>query len=151
MKTYKSYIKEYNLKVEERNTTFEKVKITTVIDAANYIRKHLYSDDLIIYELFFMLLLNRGNNVIGFVKISQGGLSGTVTDVRMICKYAIDTLATAVIIAHNHPSGNEQPSTHDISMTTKIQQALKLFDVTLLDHVIITENNHYSLSDNGIF
>ena len=102
-------------------------------------------------ETFKMLLLNRANKVLGITTISEGGLSGTVTDVRLIYQYAIKGNASGIIIAHNHPSGNISPSESDMKITNKIKEAGNLLDIQLLDHIIITpEMDLYrSFADEG--
>ena len=89
-------------------------------------------------ESFKMLLLNRANKVLGITTISEGGLSGTVTDVRLIYQFAIKGNACGIIIAHNHPSGNSNPSESDLKITQKIKEAGNLLDIQLLDHIIVT-------------
>ena len=84
------------------------------------------------------------------LKISQGGISGTVVDTKIIAKYCVDTLCSAVILAHNHPSGNLNPSTQDIKITRKIKEGLELLDVKVLDHVILTSDSYYSFADENI-
>ena len=101
------------------------------------------------HEEFWALMLNKANKVIDKVRVSQGGVAGTVVDVRIIVKAAVEKLASSVIIAHNHPSGNPKPSDKDLSITTKLKEAANLFDITLLDHLIITDNECYSFADNG--
>jgi len=93
--------------------------------------------------------LDRANNTAGFAKISQGGTAGTVVDIKIIAKYAVESLSSSVIICHNHPSGNITPSEADINITKKIKDALLLFDIKLTDHIILSENNYYSFADNG--
>lgn len=146
MKEYKSVLPEFYL--GKRETNFKKVKISSSMDAADYIR-NFYHEDIEIYESFFMLILNRANTTVGYVKISQGGIAGTVADIAIIAKYAIDSLASAIIIAHNHPSGNGDPSDNDKRLTTSVANALKLFNINLLDHVILTKASYYSFADNG--
>ena len=146
MKEYKSTISEYSLKYTK--SEIQKTKITTSESASNVIRK-FYFDDINIYESFFILLLNRANNTTGFAKISQGGTAGTCVDIKIIAKYAVESLSSAVIICHNHPSGNKQPSDADLNITRRIKDALLLLDIKLIDHIIITENDFYSFSDNG--
>ena len=101
------------------------------------------------HEEFWALLLNKANKVIDKVRVSQGGVAGTVVDVRIIVKAAVEKLASSVIIAHNHPSGNPKPSDKDLSITKKLKDAANLFDIALLDHLIITDNECYSFADNG--
>ena len=145
-KTYKSTISEYSLKYTK--SEIQKTKITTSESASNVIRK-FYFDDINIYESFFILLLNSQNVTTGFAKISQGGTAGTVVDIKIIAKYAVDSLSPNVIICHNHPSGNKQPSDADLNTTKRIKDALLLLDIKLIDHIIITENDFYSFADNG--
>jgi DNA repair protein RadC len=102
------------------------------------------------HEEFWIVLLNRANLLIDTYRISQGGISGTVTDVRLILKAALDRMATQLILCHNHPSGNLQPSKEDINITHKIYEAGKLLDVQLLDHIIVSATGYYSLADNGL-
>lgn len=129
-------------------TEFPSVKITTPDEAADFIRQ-FYFDDIEIFESFFILLLNQANKTIGYAKISQGGISGTVVDVRIIAKYAIESLATSVILAHNHPSGNLKPSQMDIDITKKIKEGLKILDIKVFDHIILTTNSFYSFESNN--
>jgi DNA repair protein RadC len=98
-----------------------------------------------------MLLLNRANKVLGITTISEGGLSGTVTDVRLIYQYAIKGNASGIIVCHNHPSGNQNPSESDLKITQKIKEAGNLLDIQLLDHIILTpERDLYrSFADEG--
>lgn len=102
-------------------TNFERIKITSSKSAADYIRQ-FYNGDIEIFESFFvLLLLNRQNETIGYAKISQGGVTGTYVDAKIILKYVVDTLASGVIIAHNHPSGALTPSGQDDIITKKIK------------------------------
>lgn len=101
------------------------------------------------HEEFWVLLLSRSNRLIGKVKISQGGVSGTITDIRMILQEALTRLASALILVHNHPSGNLQPSPADLQITKKIKDAAALMDISVLDHLIIGEDNYYSLADEN--
>ena len=102
------------------------------------------------HEEFWILFLNRANRIINRMKISQGGVSGTVTDVRIIFKNAVECLASGIILCHNHPSGNNMPSDADIKITRKIKEAGELMDFQLLDHVIICGREYYSFADNGM-
>jgi len=102
-------------------------------------------------ETVKMLLLNRANKVLGITTISEGGLSGTLMDVRMIYQYAIKGNACGIIIAHNHPSGNSNPSESDQKITQKIKEAGNLLDIQLLDHIILTPEKeiYRSFADEG--
>jgi len=95
------------------------------------------------------MLLNRANKVLGIAQISQGGISGTVTDVRIILQYALKANASGIILCHNHPSGNMEPSESDLKITSKLKEAAIIHDITLLDHLIITNEGYHSLADNG--
>ncbi len=102
------------------------------------------------HEEFWVLFLNRSNKVIDRMKISQGGISGTVTDIRIIMKKAVENLASGIIVCHNHPSGNLTPSDSDTNITRKIKDAGNLMDIQLLDHLIISDRDYYSFADNGL-
>lgn len=149
MKKYKSLIKERVLSVKEGNNGFIKAKITTSTEASSYAR-NFYHDDISIYESFFCIFLNRSNNSIAYSKISQGGTIGTVIDVKIIAKYAVDVLASGVILIHNHPSGSLKPSEQDFSITRHIKEGLNLLDIKVIDHIILSENSFYSFLDNGL-
>lgn len=135
--------------LRKNQTDFQKKKITSSILSNEFIRQ-FYLDDLEIYESFFLLLLNNQNQTIGYAKISQGGITGTVVDVRIVAKYVVDSLATGIILAHNHPSGTLSPSEADKKITEKIKQAMYFFDVKVLDHIILTADSYFSFADNGI-
>ena len=139
-----------SLKIMAEPTNFDKIKITSSKKAQEYARQ-FYESDILIYESTFCLFLNRANYIHQFAKISQGGIVGTVVDIKIILKYAIDTLSSCIILVHNHPSGNVQPSQQDIELTRKLKDACKLCDINLLDHIILTETNYFSLADEGIF
>jgi DNA repair protein RadC len=138
--------KKFDLKATD--SEFTKVKITGSESAEKFIRQ-FYGDDLEIFESFFILLLNRANETIGYAKISQGGIVGTVVDKKILLKYVVDSLASGVIIAHNHPSGTLSPSDADIRITKDVKELCKLVDSALLDHVILTAHSFYSFADNG--
>jgi len=140
-------VKKIDLKISERNTKFKTVNVKTSIDAARFFRK-LYKDDLEIYESFYIAMLDQKNNIIAYALISQGGVSGCVADVRIICKYAIETLCSSVILCHNHPSGDLTPSVSDIDLTNKIKNALELFNIRLLDSLILTADSFCTISNN---
>ena len=148
MKIYKSYSRRIELKSIINEEYFSKVKITNAKDSSNYIRQ-FYKDDISIYESVFILMLNTANNTIGWAKVAQGGVNATVLDPKIVLKFAIDTLASGIIIAHNHPSGQLKPSTADDAITTKIKNACNILDINFLDHIILTEDSYYSYADEG--
>ena len=102
------------------------------------------------YENFCILLLNRANKVLRAVKISDGGITGTVVDPRKVFKIALDNNATSIILGHNHPSGQLSPSDADIKLTRKLKEAGEMLDLPVLDHLIIGDGNYYSFADEGI-
>lgn len=103
------------------------------------------------HEEFWILLLARNRKVIARVKISEGGVAGTVVDTKIIFKHAIENLASYIVLCHNHPSGNLQPSTADIQITKNLKNAAKLLDIDIVDHIIIGNNKYYSFADNDNF
>ena len=104
----------------------------------------------LIHEEFWVILLNRSNHVIKTMFLSKGGVNNTVVDKKIICKYAIEHLANAIILCHNHPSGNLNPSAYDIKITAQISAALTLIDVQLFDHLIVGNNNYMSFADQAM-
>ncbi len=127
--------------------TKEDQKISSSKDAFEILNEKLAD---LPHEEFWMVLLNRANKVIKLESISKGGITGTVVDVRIIAKTAIENNTSSVILAHNHPSGNLKPSQNDLDITKKIKEALRIFDITLFDHLIIGDANYYSFTDEGI-
>jgi DNA repair protein RadC len=101
-------------------------------------------------EEFWVITLNKANKMLSKKKISRGGVSATVVDVKVILKYAVEELASSVVVFHNHPSGNINPSGADKKITEKLKQALALCDIALLDHLIICDHHFYSFSDEGL-
>lgn len=100
------------------------------------------------FEEFWIMLLNRANRIIGKFQISQGGVSGTIADPKRIFQLALENLASSIILCHNHPSGNIQPSKEDIKLTDKIFEGAKILDIKLLDHIIVGDEEYYSFADN---
>lgn len=131
---------------KEQSAT-EKITISQSGDAAALF--HPLLEDLS-HEEFWVLLLNRSNKVIDKFMVSQGGISGTVIDVRIILKTAIEKLASGMILCHNHPSGNLSPSDADKKITKKIKDAATIMEITVLDHVIIAHDQYLSFADEGL-
>lgn len=147
MTKYKKYIS--RIKLIEEPTTFTKKKISQSQDAVKFARP-FFKDHITLYESMFSLILDRAGNTINFVKISQGGTAGTVIDTKIICRAAISDLASSIILFHNHPSGNKNPSESDKKATYKVKEAVSFIDVTLHDHIIITKDDYFSFADNGL-
>jgi DNA repair protein RadC len=126
--------------------TDDKLKITASSDAYEILRPHFQD---IPHEEFWVLYLNRANRVIRKQQISLGGVAGTVADPKIILKSAIETLASGIILAHNHPSGNLSPSTLDHDLTKKMKEAGRLVEIQVLDHIIFGGSKYYSFADEG--
>ena len=148
MKTYKENLSEITLKYKSGEQ--KKVKIKSSKDSFDVMRLFFDQDTLELTESVIALFLNRSNNTIGWIKISQGGISGTVIDIRLVLATALKCAASGIIMAHNHPSGNKQPSHNDITITNKLKDAGNIMDIRLLDHLIITESEYYSMADEGL-
>jgi DNA repair protein RadC len=144
---YKSNIERIKL-VKETSNTIKRAQIKSSRDAYHYC-KWFYDDDIEIFESFWIVLLNRANNTIGYALIGQGGTASCTVDIKIIAKKAIDCLASGVVLCHNHPSGNINPSESDLNLTKKIKEALKFLDIQLVDHVILTKDDYYSFSDHN--
>jgi DNA repair protein RadC len=129
------------------NTAESKPKITCSEDSYAILSASM--EDLHT-EVFKVILLNRNNRVIKISTISEGGVAGTVVDPKVIFKDAIDNLASAIILSHNHPSGNLKPSQADINITKKLVEAGSFLEIRVLDHVIISELGYYSFADEGM-
>lgn len=136
-------------KLTANKCEFEQKKIISSNEAYDY-AKQLYLDDLLIYESSFIMLVNRTSKVIGYAKISQGGVAGTFVDVKIVAKYAVESLCAGVFFIHNHPSGNVKPSLEDRQITDKLKKALSLLDINLIDSIIISDGSYYSFCDEGI-
>ncbi|HEY8938285.1 MAG TPA: DNA repair protein RadC [Cyclobacteriaceae bacterium] len=125
----------------------EKPRITSSADVYDNIKAELID---IPHEEFWVLLLNRANRVTKKKQISLGGVAGTVADPKIIFKFALDELASGIILAHNHPSGNLTASQADIDLTKKLKEAGKLLDIQVLDHLIIAGKRYFSFADEGL-
>lgn len=135
---------EYSITAKKQE--FETVKIHSSQDAYEFAKK-FYHEDILIYESAFVILTNRANNVTGYAKISQGGICGTQVDVRIVAKYAIDSLASGVIFVHNHPSGNLKASMEDQKLSEQIKEGLSILGIRLLDSIIVSDTGFLSMAD----
>ena len=102
------------------------------------------------HEEFHILLLNRANRVLNRVQVSSGGVTGTVVDAKQVFKFALENLACNIILSHNHPSGNRQPSEADRTLTRRLCEGAKLLEMTVLDHLIITSSGFFSFAEEGL-
>lgn len=124
----------------------ERIKIINSCDAYNIFRE-LWSDQIELREEFMVLFLNRANHVIGWFRVSIGGTSGTVVDPKILFSVALKCMAHGIILCHNNPSGNLNPSEADKKLTTKIKNGCAMLDITLLDHLVITNDGYFSFAD----
>jgi len=124
--------------------------ISSSADAVDVFREHFDAEEMDYGESFFALYLNQANKVLGIKKISECGISSTLVDVRIIMQAALLCNASGIIVSHNHPSGNLKPSSADLKMTAEIKEAAKILKMSLLDHVILTSESHFSFADDGI-
>jgi DNA repair protein RadC len=124
-----------------------KEKITNSKDAFEIFRSTIGDQP---YEEFWIILLNKANKVIQKCSISEGGISGTVVDPKKIFKIVLDHHASSIILGHNHPSGNVQPSEADHKITSKLKDAGMMLDVAVLDHLIIGDDKYFSFADEGV-
>ncbi len=129
------------------SAALEKTIIKSSRDIAIYLQATLKDYN---YEVFAVVFLNRANKINHFEIISRGGITGTVADPRLILKKALEEDATSIVLCHNHPSGNLQPSRADEELTKKIKEAASYFDIKVIDHIIVSEEGFYSFADEGI-
>jgi len=125
--------------------------IKTSGDTYNHIAKFFPIETISLQEKFVVGYLNAANRLIGVYEMSRGGITNTIVDLRLLLAVALKTASTGVVLAHNHPSGNLKPSNSDREITERVKDACKLFDIKLLDHLILSPNNNYfSFVDEGI-
>jgi DNA repair protein RadC len=125
----------------------QKTIISTSRDIADYLQARLKDYR---HEVFAVLYLNRANKINHFEIISEGGITGTVADPRVILRRALEEDAVNIILCHNHPSGSLKPSRADEQLTSKIKEAARLFDIIVIDHIIVSETGYYSFADEGL-
>jgi DNA repair protein RadC len=147
MNTQKTNLAEIEISYS-RNITTNNTKISCSRDADQVLRRIFPS--LQHREYFYMLCLDRASQVLGFFQVSVGGMNGTIADIRIIFQTAIKANASGIIISHNHPSGNLQPSEADKALTKKIVEAGKLMDISILDHLILSNDGYFSFADENL-
>ncbi len=136
--------------VSYSNSNKEKLKINNSKDSYNVLIACWNQHIIELQEEFKVLLLNRNNQVIGIYPLSRGGVTGTIVDAKLVFSVALKCNASNIIIAHNHPSRNLTPSEADKRITKKLKKAGEYLDITVLDHIIMTKEDFYSFSDNGL-
>lgn len=125
-------------------------KVTSSEDAYRYLLSTYKKGTICYKEYFKVLFLNQANQILGYTLISEGGLTETIADIRLIFQAALLTNSVAIILAHNHPSGNLKPSPEDIRLTKQIREASNFMRIKILDHVILSDTEYYSFADEGM-
>lgn len=143
-------VSEVELVYKSKVKPSQRLQIKKSSDVQELLRQIWDENKIELMEQFKVILLNRNNRVLGFFEASSGGVSGTVADPKLIFMAALKMNACALIIAHNHPSGNKLPSEADKSLTLKIKEGAKLLDMSLLDHIIVTTEECFSFADEGL-
>ena len=146
--TQQNIIAEVQITYSSKTKSVDRVKITQSRDAVFAFRS--FWQNLEHVEYAHLLLLNRQNQIIGRYFLAKGGMTGTVIDTRVIFQVALKANATSIMMAHNHPSGNLQPSDADIRVTRQVKQAGTILDIPLMDHIILTEEGYLSFADEGM-
>ncbi|MGP8216322.1 MAG: JAB domain-containing protein [Bacteroidia bacterium] len=145
----KNEISEIEVRYKNKVKPSERIKINGSKDIYEAAKTVFNADTIEYTEEFIVFYLNRANKILGWVKISSGGINGTVADSRVIFGIALKAAASSLILAHNHPSGNLTPSNEDKELTRKLIDAGKLLEIKVLDHIIVTSESYYSFSDEG--
>jgi len=142
--------KMYNFSLKAELLEKPSFVVKSSIDVAKYLKEEIFNNDTINYtEECHAILLNRANYVIGDFLISKGGTTASILDVKLICMNSLLAGAHGVILSHNHPSGSDEVSNSDIKSTEGIKNGLKLLDILLLDHIILTNDTHVSFMEEG--
>lgn len=147
---FQENISQISLVYKSKVKAKDRPKIVTSKDAYALFRKNWDNMTINLYEEFKVLLVDNGNRCMGIAKLSQGGLTSTTVDIRLIFALALKARCTGVILAHNHPSGNIVPSLSDHELTDRIIQAGEVLDIQVLDHLILTEDKYLSMADRGL-
>jgi DNA repair protein RadC len=138
------------ISISYSNSNQGKLKVTKSKDGFDVLLNSWNKNTIELQEEFKILLLNRSNTILGVYSMSKGGVSGTIVDAKLVFSAALKCNASSIIIAHNHPSGNVTPSEADKQITQKLKKAGGYLDIVVLDHLIITKDDFYSFSDNGL-
>jgi DNA repair protein RadC len=144
-----SVVAEVKLSYHPKINPSQRPKITTAIEAYRLFLQHWDLDKIYLSEQCYMLLLNVRGNALGMIQLSSGGINSTVLDLKMIFATALKACASAIILAHNHPSGEVSPSQEDIRITKRIEEAGKILGIELADHLIITPTKFLSMGSEG--
>ncbi|KAB8155106.1 DNA repair protein [Kordia sp. TARA_039_SRF] len=149
-KEFHTNISQITLNYQHKVKADARPKVTCSRHGYELFRENWNDMTINLYEEFKILLLDRNNRCMGIVPISQGGVSGTIVDSKLIFASALKARACGIILGHNHPSGNLKASRADIGLTEKIVQGAKYLDISVLDHLILTDDNYLSLADDNL-
>lgn len=143
-------LEEVELVYKSRVKASARPVITSSADISGILKQLWNPGKIELVEQFKVLFLNRSNRILGVLDASSGGITGTVADPRIILCAAVKCCAVNIILAHNHPSGSLRPSRADEQLTVKIREAARWFDITVLDHIIISTEGYFSFADEGL-
>lgn len=145
----KNLLPEFKISLKKKGSFEEMFPVNRSEDAADICRKCFEADVIDWREEFIVIALTRANKVLGFYKISSGGVAGTVCDPKIIFQFALLSNASRLILSHNHPSGNLKPSAGDREITSKLVSGGKMLDIEIVDHIIVTSEGYTSFCDEG--
>ena len=147
---FPSRIAEISVRYSRKISDLDRVQITDSNDAVDVLRSKWKKNRIQYQEEFKVILLDRSNRVLGIHNAAMGGQSGCVVDPKVIFGVPLKACAAAILISHNHPSGNTKPSSADHTITQKLKAAGQLLDIPVIDHVILTKSDYFSFADNGV-
>jgi DNA repair protein RadC len=151
MNTTNGQLQEIMISYKPKDGLDNVTAVNTSLDAYRQIIKFYDENTITCQEQMVVMYLNRANKPIGVIPLFRGGLTGTVVDIKLIISIALKSLTSSIVVSHNHPSGNRVPSREDSLLTSRLKEACKLLDLTLLDHLIITpDGNYLSYADEGM-
>ncbi|SDW46196.1 DNA repair protein radc [Hydrobacter penzbergensis] len=143
-------VSEVELVYKSKMKASERPQLKQIIDVVEFLKQNWDANRIELLEQFKVILMNRSLRVLGIYEVSSGGVSGTMVDPKLIFMAALKMNANTLILAHNHPSGNPEPSEADKKVTQKIKDAANLLDMRLVDHIILTTEGFYSFADEGL-
>lgn len=138
------------IKVSYSTNKTDKIKLSSCVDTYQFILSQWNHEIIEFQEESKIILVNRANFVLGIYELSKGGISGTIVDIRIILSVALKCNASGIILVHNHPSGNTNPSEADRKITRRLKEACYLLEISLLDHLIICKTDFFSFAQDGV-
>lgn len=150
MEQENSKIDEITISLKRSGIGFEYEPVRDSKNAAEMVRRIMTTEELEAREKMIALYFDRQNKLIGYFIVGIGGVAGVIVDLKLVLGVAVKTLSSGIILSHNHPSGNLKPSQKDQDITKKLRVAAAYHDIVLLDHLIVTKDNHYSFADQGL-